>query len=148
MQNKICLYRYEIMLKCWSHLPEDRPSFKELSKCLWDLEHDGSTYVNVESLMRQSSDDQGTGNENQAEAQKDNNNIDDKPNAESELKLGITSNEGFDNPGFSLSEESLNASDEKRLLRKDKRSDPKTTLNKDEKVGNGVTSEMNSLNVE
>ncbi|CAB4025384.1 Hypothetical predicted protein [Paramuricea clavata] len=146
MQNKICLYRYEIMLKCWSHLPEDRPSFKELSKCLWDLEHDGSTYVNVESLMRQSSDDQG--NENQAEAQKDNNNIDDKPNAESELKLGITSNEGFDNPGFSLSEESLNASDEKRLLRKDKRSDPKTTLNKDEKVGNGVTSEMNSLNVE
>ena len=48
------------MLKCWSHLPKDRPSFKELSKCLWDLEHDGNTYVNVESLMQQSSDDQGT----------------------------------------------------------------------------------------
>lgn len=48
------------MLKCWSHLPEDRPSFKELSKCLWDLEHGENTYVNVEGLMRQSVDNQGT----------------------------------------------------------------------------------------
>ena len=47
------------MLKCWSHLPEDRPSFTELSKCLWDLEHVGNTYVNVESLVKQSIGDQG-----------------------------------------------------------------------------------------
>ena len=45
------------MLKCWNHLPEDRPSFSELSKCLWDLEHTGSTYVNLDSLVQQSVDD-------------------------------------------------------------------------------------------
>ena len=51
------------MLKCWSHIPEDRPSFTELSKELWDLEHKGNTYVNVESLMKQSmEDDQGKKN--------------------------------------------------------------------------------------
>ena len=43
------------MLKCWSHLPKDRPTFGELTKKLWDLEHTGSSYVNLERLLRQQS---------------------------------------------------------------------------------------------
>jgi hypothetical protein len=46
----------------------------------------------------------------------ENNNIDDKPDAESD----IASNGGFDNQGFCLSEEDLKASDEKKLIRKHK----------------------------
>ncbi|CAB4040441.1 tyrosine kinase, partial [Paramuricea clavata] len=45
---------YEIMLKCWSHLRKDRPTFTELSDKLWNLEHEEKTYVNLDSLMRQS----------------------------------------------------------------------------------------------
>ncbi|CAB3983171.1 platelet-derived growth factor receptor alpha isoform X1 [Paramuricea clavata] len=45
---------YEIMVRCWSHLPKDRPTFSALSDKLWDLEHNENTYVNVDSLMRQS----------------------------------------------------------------------------------------------
>lgn len=39
------------MLKCWSYRPGDRPSFAELSKLLWKLEHEGNTYVNIEPLL-------------------------------------------------------------------------------------------------
>jgi hypothetical protein len=42
------------MLKCWSHLPKDRPTFTELSDKLWDLEHKEEPYVNLDSLMQQS----------------------------------------------------------------------------------------------
>jgi hypothetical protein len=47
----------------------------------------------------------------------ENNNIDDKPDAESDIDA---SNGGFDNQGFCLSEEDLKASDEKKLIRKHK----------------------------
>ena len=43
--------RYEIMPKCWKYRPQDRPTFTELSDFLWQLEHEGSTYVNIEPLM-------------------------------------------------------------------------------------------------
>ncbi|XP_046848279.1 fibroblast growth factor receptor-like isoform X2 [Xenia sp. Carnegie-2017] len=91
---------YTIMLKCWSHVPEDRPSFTELSKELWDLEHKGNTYVNVESLMKQSmEDDHGNGNG----VDKKNNNKDGDP-----LQSDVAGeNTAFDNPGFSLGEEDL-----------------------------------------
>ena len=39
------------MLKCWKYRPQDRPTFPELSDFLWQLEHEGSTYVNIEPLM-------------------------------------------------------------------------------------------------
>jgi hypothetical protein len=47
------------MLKCWSHLPKDRPKFAELSDKLWDLEHKENTYVNLDSLMQQSMQSEG-----------------------------------------------------------------------------------------
>ncbi|CAB4017538.1 TK kinase, partial [Paramuricea clavata] len=50
---------YEIMLKCWSHLPKDRPTFTELSDKLWDLEHKEKPYVNLDSLMQQSVESEG-----------------------------------------------------------------------------------------
>ena len=50
------------MLKCWSHLPKDRPTFEELSKKLWDLERAGNIYVNAESLMQQSIESEGIEN--------------------------------------------------------------------------------------
>ncbi|XP_028415315.1 uncharacterized protein LOC114538353 isoform X3 [Dendronephthya gigantea] len=134
---------YEIMLKCWNHLPEERPSFSELTKCLWDLEHGGNTYVNVEGFIH---DDRGQGDESQEEeAEKDNNNLHDNSDAESspaEDSVG-----GFDNRAFSLSgEEDLNTSDDKQLIRKFKDKDSSKSKvaneNKDqvihEKVGNGV----------
>ena len=51
------------MLKCWSHLPKDRPTFGELSKKLWDLEHTGNNYVNLERLLQQSIDSKGKEND-------------------------------------------------------------------------------------
>ena len=51
----LCIFlvflRYEIMLKCWKYRPQDRPTFTELSEFLWQLEHEGNTYVNIEPLM-------------------------------------------------------------------------------------------------
>ncbi|XP_046848304.1 uncharacterized protein LOC124441866 isoform X2 [Xenia sp. Carnegie-2017] len=89
---------YTIMLKCWSHIPEDRPSFTELSKELWDLEHKGNTYVNVESLMKQlMKDDHGNGN-----GTEEKNNNKDGDHLQSDV---VGENTAFDNPGFSLGEE-------------------------------------------
>ena len=51
------------MLKCWSHLPKDRPTFDELTKTLWDLEHTGSNYVNLERLLQQSMESEGMEND-------------------------------------------------------------------------------------
>jgi hypothetical protein len=48
------------MLKCWSHLPKDRPTFDELLQKLWDLERAGNIYVNLECLMEQSIQSEGT----------------------------------------------------------------------------------------
>ncbi|XP_028417025.1 tyrosine-protein kinase receptor torso-like [Dendronephthya gigantea] len=45
---------YQIMSKCWSHLPKDRPTFKELSNTLGELRNTGRIYVNLDSLMEQS----------------------------------------------------------------------------------------------
>ena len=50
------------MLKCWSHLPKDRPTFTELSDKLWNLEHEEKTYVNLDSLMQQSVQREGMEN--------------------------------------------------------------------------------------
>ena len=47
------------MLKCWSHVPEERPTFDQLTKKLWDLEHSESSYVNLNSLLRQSMESKG-----------------------------------------------------------------------------------------
>ena len=47
------------MLKCWSHVPEERPTFDQLTKKLWDLEHSESSYVNLNSLLRQSMESEG-----------------------------------------------------------------------------------------
>jgi hypothetical protein len=47
------------MLKCWSYLPKDRPTFHELTNKLWDLEHTGTTYVNLPGLMLQSIESEG-----------------------------------------------------------------------------------------
>ena len=51
------------MLKCWSHLPKDRPTFDELTKKLWDLEHTGNNYVNLERLLQQSMEGEGVKND-------------------------------------------------------------------------------------
>jgi hypothetical protein len=47
------------MLKCWSYLPKDRPTFHELTNKLWDLEHTGTTYVNLPGLKLQSIESEG-----------------------------------------------------------------------------------------
>ena len=43
------------MMKCWRYRPQDRPTFAELSMFLWQLEHEGNTYVNTEPLITSSS---------------------------------------------------------------------------------------------
>jgi hypothetical protein len=47
------------MVRCWSHLPKDRPTFAELSDRLWDLEHNEKSYVNLDSIMQQFIESEG-----------------------------------------------------------------------------------------
>ena len=41
------------MLKCWRHLPKERPTFDELHKKLLELQHGKRPYVNLDTLMTQ-----------------------------------------------------------------------------------------------
>ncbi|XP_028415308.1 receptor tyrosine-protein kinase let-23-like isoform X2 [Dendronephthya gigantea] len=56
---------YKIMSRCWSHLPEDRPTFGALYEKLWELRNKGKIYVNIDSLMKQSleTEDHGSSEE-------------------------------------------------------------------------------------
>ena len=47
------------MLSCWRQLPKERPTFDELHKKLWELEHDGNPYVNLDTLMKQAIEKEG-----------------------------------------------------------------------------------------
>ena len=38
------------MLDCWSHLPEDRPTFGNLRDLLWKLKNNENPYVNIDPL--------------------------------------------------------------------------------------------------
>ena len=50
--NMLSVFRYEIMLSCWAHFPEDRPNFKKLHEILTAMNSDGNPYVNFEALER------------------------------------------------------------------------------------------------
>ena len=41
------------MLKCWRHLPKERPTFDELHKKFLELQHGERSYVNSDTLLRQ-----------------------------------------------------------------------------------------------
>ncbi|XP_028415303.1 uncharacterized protein LOC114538347 isoform X2 [Dendronephthya gigantea] len=83
---------YEIMSKCWSHLPQDRPTFGELYDKLWELQNKGRIYVNVDSLVKQSTENER--DENSEEIGKDSDSCDesgddvDSPRNETPLITG------------------------------------------------------------
>ena len=47
------------MLKCWNHLPKDRPTFDELCKELLELERKGSPYVKLEKGIPETDETEG-----------------------------------------------------------------------------------------
>ena len=42
--------RYAIMLQCWKHSPDERPTFGNLRDLLWKLKTSENPYVNVDPM--------------------------------------------------------------------------------------------------